>query len=114
MAELELLIGRQKTTAASLDVGRLRRELRRHVADVRGLLKGNIPATRKILRRLLVGRLTCEAFEEGGRRGYRFTGEGSYAALLPSELSTPEVVTPAGFETLWKAQVRGIVRRRAA
>jgi hypothetical protein len=39
----------------------------------------------------------CEAFEEGERGGYRFTGQGSYSSLLPGKLSTL-VVTPAGFE----------------
>ena len=43
-------------------------------------------------------RLECEAFDEGQRVGYRFTARGSYAALLPASLSTPEMVTPAGFE----------------
>src|SRR5439155_5812384 len=97
VAELEALTGRRQA-AASLDVERLRRELRRHVAEIRGLLGKDIPRTRQILRRLLVGRLTCEAFDEGERRGYRFTGRGSYAPLLPAALSTPEMVTPAGFE----------------
>ncbi len=95
--ELEALTGRRQATA-SLDVERLRRELRRHVAEVRGLLGKDIPRTRQILRRLLVGRLECEAFDEGKRVGYRFTGQGSYAPLLPAGLSTPEMVTPAGFE----------------
>jgi hypothetical protein len=95
--ELEALTGR-KQAAASLDVERLRRELRRRVADVRGLLGRDIPRSRQILKRLLVGRLTCEGFEERGRRGYRFTGEGSYVSLLPAGVPTPEMVTPAGFE----------------
>src|SRR5712692_4145041 len=48
---------------------------------------------------LLVGRLGCEAFDEGQRVGYRFKARGSYASLLPAGLiTTPEMVTPAGFE----------------
>ena len=97
MAELEALSGR-KQPAASLDVERLRRELPRHVAEIRGLLGKDILRTRKILRRLLVGRLECQAFDEGQRVGYRFKAQGSYAPLLPAGLSTPEMVTPAGFE----------------
>ena len=31
-------------------------------------------------------------------RSYRFAARGSYAALLPAALATPDVVTPAGFE----------------
>jgi site-specific DNA recombinase len=97
VAELESLTGRNQA-AASLDVERLRRELRRHVAEIRDLLGKDIPRTRQILRRLLVGRLECEAFDEGQRVGYRFKARGSYAPLLPAGLSTPEMVTPAGFE----------------
>ena len=33
-----------------------------------------------------------------GKVGYRFKARGSYASLLPAALSTPDVVTPAGFE----------------
>src|SRR5262245_18399818 len=51
-------------------------------------------------------RLECEAFDDGARRGYRFIAEGSYARLVPAELCTPEVVTPAGFGRLWERQVR--------
>src|SRR5262249_61191021 len=47
------------------------------------------------VRKLVVGRLTCTAFDDGERRGYRFTGQGTYAALLPGGI-TPMVVTPAG------------------
>jgi site-specific DNA recombinase len=97
VAELEALTGRRQE-AASLDVERLRRELRLHVAEIRGLLGKDIPRTRQILRRLLVGRMECEAFDEGQRVGYRFKARGSYAPLLPAALSTPEMVTPAGFE----------------
>jgi hypothetical protein len=93
----DTLTGRP-AAGASLDVERLRRELRRHVAEIRDLLGQDIPRRRQILRRLLVGRLECEAFDEGKRVGYRFTARGSYVSLLPAELSTPEMVTPAGFE----------------
>ena len=82
---------------AWLDDRHLRQELRARVTDARGLLGRNVPQTRQILRKLLVGRLACEPFEESGRRGYRFTGQGSYAELLPGKLSTL-MVTPAGFE----------------
>ena len=53
--------------------------------DVRGLLGRTIPRTRQILGKLLVGRLECRAFDEGERVGYRFTGQGSLAELLPAE-----------------------------
>jgi hypothetical protein len=83
---------------ASLDERRLRQELRERVADVRGLLAQGTPQARRVLRKLLVGRLDVEAFDDGKRRGYRFTGQGTYAAVLPVSLSTTNVVTPAGFE----------------
>ena len=75
--------------------------------------------TRQILRKLLVGRLVCQPFDEAGRRGYRFTGTVTYERLLPAgqvvtlrrnpepencapsageTTSRPYVVTPAGFE----------------
>jgi site-specific DNA recombinase len=82
VGELEALTGRRQETA-SRDVDRLRRELRRHVAEIRGLLGKDIPRTRQILRKLLVGPLECHPFDEKGRRGYRFTGQGSYTELVP-------------------------------
>ena len=80
--------------------GALRSELRRHVAEIRELLGKDIdiPRTRQIPRRLLAGRMECEAFDDGRRVGYRFKARGSYAPLLPAGIATPERVTPAGFE----------------
>jgi site-specific DNA recombinase len=97
VAELEALKGR-RGDVAQLDDRRLLEELRARVHDVRGLLGQDTARARQILRKLLVGRLECRAFDEGDRIGYRFTARGSYAPLLPAALSTPEVVTPAGFE----------------
>jgi hypothetical protein len=67
-------------------------------SDVKGLLGRHAPQTRQILRKLIVGRLTCEAFEKDGRRGYCFTGHGSWEPLLPGKVVPTVVVTPAGFE----------------
>ena len=92
-------------TAAQLDDRRLRVDLRARVRDVRGLLGGDIPRTRQILRKLLVGRLECEAFDDGRRVGYRFKARGSYAELLPAALSTPQVVTPGGYSEGWNASL---------
>ena len=97
VAELETLTGHRQP-AAHLDVERLRRELLRHAAEIRTVLGQDIPKARKILRRLLVGRLECEAFDDGRQAGYRFKARGSYEALMPPALATPSVVTPAGFE----------------
>ncbi len=73
-------------------------KLRARVADIRRLLAEGTPQARRVLRKLLVGRLEVEAFDDGKRRGYRFTGQGTYAAILPVSLTTTKVVTPAGFE----------------
>jgi site-specific DNA recombinase len=72
--------------------------LRASARDIRAVLGRDIRRTRQILRRLLVGRLECRAFNEGGRIGYRFTGRGSYAELSPVVERRMSVVTPAGFE----------------
>ena len=78
------------------------------------LLGRDIPRTRQILRRLLVGRLECTAFNKGGRRGYRFTGQGSYAELLPGKLRSTLVVTPAGFDRFrLTVPLCGVYRRAA-
>jgi site-specific DNA recombinase len=81
-AELEAL-RKGRNVVAELDDKRLLQELRARVRDVRMVLGQDIPRTRQILRKLLVGRLECRAFDEGGRIGYRFTGQGSYTELMP-------------------------------
>ena len=103
------MLGRP-ATLNSLDGKRLERELGERLADVKGLLGRHVPQTRQILRKLIVGRLTCEAFGNDGQRGYRFTGQGSYESLLPGKLVPPLVVTPAGFAELWHVKVRRILR----
>lgn len=74
----ELAALQQSATIASHDGKRLQRELTARVADVEGLLGRHMPQARRILRKLIVGRLTCETFEKGGQRRYRFTGQGTY------------------------------------
>jgi site-specific DNA recombinase len=66
----------------SLDTRRLKQSLRDRVADSRALLARNIPQARQMLRKLVPDRMTLEPFEENGERGYRFTGQGTYARLL--------------------------------
>ena len=43
---------------------------------------------RQMLRKLLVDRMTLEPFEKDGERGYRFSGEGTYARLLDESTAT--------------------------
>ena len=57
-------------------------------------------------RKLIVGRLSCEAFEKDGKRGYRFAGQGSWEPLLPGKLLPTVVVTPAGFAQSWRVELR--------
>lgn len=94
VTELEAL--HRSASVASLDWKRLERELTARAADIKGLLGRHVPQTRQILRRLIVGRLTCEAFAKDGQRGYRFTGQGTYESLLPGKLVPTYVVTPGG------------------
>jgi hypothetical protein len=57
--------------------------------------------------------LTCGAFDESGRVGYRFKARVSYTLLLlPTGLSSPEVVTPAGSDRIWMPEFQGVVETR--
>ncbi len=73
------------TRLAALDGKRLSAVLRAGAADVEALLGKSVPQARQMLRKVLVGRLPCEGFVEGGRRGYRFTGLGTYGRLVTGE-----------------------------
>jgi hypothetical protein len=67
------------------DQRQLVKELRARVADLESLLGRRVTQTRQILRKLLVGRLVRQPFDDGRRRGYRFTGMASYERMLPPE-----------------------------
>ena len=81
---------------ASLNARRLRKELAGRLANVKGLLSRHVPQARQILRKLVVGRLECEPFEEGGQRGYRIVGQGTYERFLPAPNSCGD---PGGIRT---------------
>ena len=66
--------------------------------DAKSLLRRHTTQARQILRRLLEKPLICEVIEEGGKKGYRVTGQGSYLHLIPESLASPFVVSPTGFE----------------
>ena len=85
----------------SLDAERLKRDLKSRVEDVKGLLSRQTPQARQMLRKLLADRLRFEPFEEGGRRGYRFSGKGTYARLLGGEALPPTVVAPRSDVRRW-------------
>ena len=80
VAELQGLT--RRADVASLNARRLRKELAGRLIDVKGLLSRHVPQARQILRKLVVGRLECEPFKEGGQRGYRIVGQGTYERLL--------------------------------
>ena len=85
----------------TLDEARLKRELHTRIADAKGLLGRQRTEARQILRKLLDQPLQFEAFEEdGGKKGYLVTGQGSYLQLLPGLFAgvSPSVVSPTGFE----------------
>jgi hypothetical protein len=80
-AELNTLGDLEKVI--SLDAHQIKKDVTARAADVRGLLGRRGPQARQLLRKLVVDRLECEPFEEGNRRGYRVSGTGTYARLLP-------------------------------
>lgn len=86
LAQLETLNVGRRGQVEQLDERRLRDALRARVRDVRQLLKGDIPRAREVLRKLLPGPLVCTPFDDGARRGYRFSGEGSYREVLPDRI----------------------------
>ena len=74
----------RQANVASLDgAEKLRARLRASVENLEGFLGKHVPQTRQVLKKLLRDRLHCEAFDDGERRGYRFSGEGSYDRLVP-------------------------------
>ena len=93
VAELEALTGREQA-GADLDVERLRRELRRNVAELRELLGKDVGRTRQILRRLLVGRLAVRGvrMERASRAG---------AAIASPARARMRSCCPATFQRLW-------------
>jgi len=63
--------------------------LLKQVADVQALLAKNTAVARQGLRKVLVeGRLACTPITEGNRRGYGFTGRGSFGPLIAGEAVT--------------------------
>ncbi len=83
------------TKAVTLDAARLTGALRAAVADVAKLLGQSTPAARQALRKVLVeGRLRCEPLTDG-RRGYRFSGRGSFGKLIAGCVTTD--ANPGGY-----------------
>ena len=96
VAELESLT--KPAQIVDLDKTRLKRNLLDRLGDAKSLLRRHTTQARQILRKLLEKPLICEVIEEGGKKGFRVTGQGSYLHLIPESLASPFVVSPTGFE----------------
>jgi hypothetical protein len=99
VSELETLGSVER--ASSLNLHRIKKSLRARLADTKALLSRHIPEAREMLRKLLVERLEFTPVEVNGRKGYRFTGAGSYGPLFDGEAFSPTVVAPTGFEPVF-------------
>ena len=89
----------------SLDAHRIKKDVIARAADVRGLLGRRGPQARQLLRKLVVDRLDCQPYEEGDRRGYRVSGKGTYARLLPGGECATSVGVPDGIRTRVSAAI---------
>jgi hypothetical protein len=78
-----------------LDRKQLSEELKRRVADIRGLLIRHVPQARQMIRKL-VPQLDCTPFREGDEKGYRFSGDGCYGQMLSGESSATKCGVPNG------------------
>jgi hypothetical protein len=83
----------------SLDAHRIKKDVTARAADVRGLLGRRGPQARQLLRKLVVDRLDCQPYEEGDRRGYRVSGRGTYARLLPGGVCATSIGGSNGIRT---------------
>ena len=84
---------------ASFDADRIKADLRARVADVKGLLARRKPQGRQMLRKVLSSKIELTPVEENGRRGYRFTAQGTFEKLLSGavlEALPRTVVAPTG------------------
>ena len=79
----------------SLNRKQLSEELKRRVADIRGLLSRHVSQAKQMTRKL-VPQLDCTPFREGDKKGYRFSGNGSYGQLLSGESSATKCGVPSG------------------
>jgi hypothetical protein len=77
----------------SLNRKQLSEELKRRVADIRGLLSRHVSQARQMILKL-VPQLDCTPFREGDEKGYRFSGDGSYGQLLSGETSPTKCGVP--------------------
>ena len=79
----------------ALNRKQLKEELKRRVADMRGILARHVSQARQMIRKL-VPQLDCTPFREGDEKDYRFSGDGSYGQLLSGETSPTKCGVPNG------------------
>ena len=102
-AELQAMLTRLDglATAPSLDLSALRPRIAELLKDWKGLAAKHVQATRQLLRKLLVGRLTFTSEREGV---VRFRGEGTLSPLvgLLQIQGVQSLVAPTGFEPVFQ------------
>ena len=73
----------QGAQVLNLDAKRLTKDLRSRLEDIPALLARHVPLARQLLRKLLDGYILCEpSVNEFGKKGYRFTGTGTFDRVL--------------------------------
>jgi hypothetical protein len=68
---------------AAVDLGRIEEAVAEQLRRFAGLLQGNVPRARQLLKKLLADRVEFSPVDAGdGRRAYAFTGQLSYGAAI--------------------------------
>ena len=83
----KLAVKHRYPALCSLNGNRIERALAERVADVKGVLRQNIPHTRQLLRKLIPGRILCTPFNDVRGRRYALSAVGTYAGLLSGKLT---------------------------
>jgi site-specific DNA recombinase len=98
-----------QTTVQALDIEALRPNITALLADWRGLAAKHVQATRQLLRKLLVGRLTFRPNDDG--RVICFSGEGTLAPIIGRlEIRGVQgLVAPTGHARTCRIQVRSFI-----
>ena len=104
------------TAAPVMPRAGLERRLRAMLADWKGLLLGELPQARDVLRTLLVGPLRFTPVVDERRRGYRFEGAVALDRLVAGVVDLPTgVVSPiCASWNQWRAWLRGVDGLRRA
>jgi hypothetical protein len=79
------------------------------------LLRVSIPSGHivyPILRKLIVRRLVCEAFDDGERRAIGSPDKAVMRQSCPRMFAATNVVTPAGSSRIWTPEFQGVVGTR--